>query len=198
MTGSVSNTSYALLMNSVRARLPGALDEMIEQELGVLLSEFFDKTNAWYEAIPFDTVLDQKNYYIYSSEAEIHRLMRVLDTNSLPVEARFSMPDQLELALPPSGGHTWTAYVALRPVPEAPLYVPDWIWSRYRGALEHGICWRMMSQPAKTYSNVTLATYHAREWRAATAEAVADVFRSFTYRGQSWAFPQTFRASRRR
>lgn len=203
MTGSVSDTSYDMLMNSVRARLPGALDEMIEQELGALLQEFFDRTNAWYEGIAFTTVLDDRTYTLTPSAGEIIRLIQVLDANDLPVNARLnattSMTNELELDLGPSDGNAWTAYVSLRPTAAAPLTsAPMWIWPRYRIAFEHGICGRMMSQPVKPYSNVTLATYHSRCWRNELAKAVADVFRSFTFRGQNWNYPQAFRTPRRR
>ena len=55
-----------------------------------------------------------------------------------------------------------------------------------------GLLGRMMSQPAKPYTNMQLSVYHMRRFRDGIARAKVEAMHQNVYRAQSWRFPQTF------
>jgi hypothetical protein len=81
--------------------------------------------------------------------------------------------------------------VALTPAPSASVdnYLPARLWTKHFQALLDGVLSRMLMQPAKPYSNVTLGTYHAKRFRKFLALARADVEENSTFDGQNWVFP---------
>lgn len=186
------------LMQNLRVRLPGAIDDAIKFELFNTLNDFFQGSNIWREDIEFSVTSGVKNYpLVPSGPTVIVRLMGVIDNNSLPVNAVLDLgTDDVILSLAPSSDATYTAQVALTvddPIDrESYPWFPIWVLNLYMNDIIDGVLGRMMSQPAKPYSNAQLAAYHSRAFTSAIAAARAEANRNYTYGAQKWRFPQTF------
>lgn len=185
------------LMDNLRIRLPGALDDVLRMEAFNALNDFFQDSNIWYEDIDFLTITDTQNYLLTpSSPASIVRLMGVVDQNEQPISGFMDTLGELVLQDKPIGGYTYTARVSLTvndPLDREgyPVF-PMWVLNKYQNDIIDGVLGRMMSQAAKPYSNPQLAIFHTRKFSAAIAFARVEANRHNIYRGQRWQFPQGF------
>lgn len=179
------------IMNNVRLQVPGALDGVIQQEFYNIALEFLDASDCWREALQVKVVAGKTSYTLAAS-AEPTRLLSLLDANKIPVAATMDEPGTLVLAYTPNVNQTMIATVAYKvDSVDADGYpdIPDWITSKFQLGFEDGILARMMSQPAKPYSNPTLAVYHMRKFRNSIVEAKAAAAHKNIYGAQAWRFP---------
>lgn len=194
----MANADVNRLMDNLRVRLPGAVDTALQMELFNALTEFFMGSNIWRENIEIYVVPDVTNYDLTPmGNAKVVRLMSVEDNNKFPVSASIDLITQeLALAQAPANAATYVAQVALSvddPVDkEGYPQFPAWVLSVYQSDIIDGVLARMMSQPAKPYSNTQLAIYHERRFASAIAMARAEAQRRYVYGGQTWRFPQSF------
>ena len=198
----MANADLTRLMNNARVHVPGALDNIIQLELFNVLNEFFQETDCWREDISFATVANVTSYDIESEDnATLNRLMAIVNSAGIPVYGSMSEPGTVDLRYAPTTVDTLTATVALTvtdPVPRDGFPVcPDWVVNKYGNELTDGVIGRLMTQPAKPYTNATLAVYHLKRFRAGIVKAYSEAKRSNTYRGQNWVFPQGFVTRRR-
>lgn len=186
------------IMDNLRVRLPGAVDSVLQLELFNTLNEFCCGSNIWREKIDVPITAGVKIYDLTpSGNSKVVRLMSLVDGNDFPVSAAIDTIDfTLELFDTPNTSSTFYATVALTvddPVnTEGYPNFPSWILATYQVDIEDGVLARMMSQPAKPYSNTQLALFHQRRFTSATAVARAEAQRRYTYGGQVWRFPQSF------
>lgn len=186
------------LMDNLRISLPGAIDDALRMEVFNTLNDFFQGTNIWREDIEVEVAAGETHYEILpSGPANIVRLIGVIDHNKLPAKAVLDLiTGELALAEAPSQSATYTAQVVLTvndPLDREgyPVF-PMWVLNLYQNDIISGVLGRMMSQPAKPYSNVQLAVAHSRAFNSAIATARMEANRRFTYRAQAWQFPQGF------
>lgn len=188
-------------MNSVRVRLPGALDDAVKLEMFSVLDEFCKETNAWQEVIPLSTT---SQHTVYEIEPEENRavIVRLLYTTmivngetSLPgVVAWMPQPDQIVFKYPPSDGTDYSATVALtvtdptNPDDLLPEF-PDWFLTNYSDSLLDGVLSKMMSQAAKPYFSQQGFLYHGRRFRNSMSRIRSAVEVGHTYGTQVWRFP---------
>lgn len=194
------SADFDILINSVRARLPSALDGVVRLELQNVLKDFLSESNLYVDSIPISILVGQTDYTVYSINGIINRLMTVTDSYNNPVPSSLVPPSltvqdyRVRLGIKPSTATTYTAYLALTPDPSVPVdqSVPDWVIAKYREGFEDGILARMMTQPAKPYSNIKLADYHGRKYRRAITLARNEALHAYKFRGQGWGYPQGF------
>ncbi len=185
------------LMDNLRVRLPGAVDNALRMEMFNTLNDFFQDTNIWFEDIGFETVVGVKDYDLIStSPSSIVRLISVTDNHDFVVGAYMDTPGELQLRDAPAEVHDYTARVSLTvndPIDREgyPVF-PMWVLNKYQNDIIDGVLGRMMAQPAKPYSNAQLAVLHARKFSSSIAFARQEANRRNIYRGQRWAFPQSF------
>lgn len=186
------------LMDNLRVRLPGAIDDALRLELFNVLNEFFLGSNIWREDIEIPVSAGTTNYDLTpSGNAKVIRLMSVMDSSKFPVSASIDpITRELALAQTPSSSANYIAQVALSvddPInSEGYPQFPAWVLNLYQPSLIDGVLARMMSQPAKPYSNTQLAIYHERRFVNSIALARAEANRRYVYGGQVWRFPQQF------
>ena len=102
------------LMDSLRIRLPGAVDSNIQNELFAALDEFLQKSNIWTEDVEFSVQAGVTTYTILpSGVATINRLMGVVDANQLPVAVSMAIPGEIVRVYEPTTTGTYTAQVSL-------------------------------------------------------------------------------------
>lgn len=193
------------LLNNARIRLPGATDSALQLELFNVLNEFFQDSNVWQEAIDFGVTADDTiptTYYIEpEAVSSIVRLLYIVNSDGGDVQGTMQIPGEIILATQPGADDTYTATVALTvndPVtrdgyPE----FPAWTLNKYGLGILDGLLGRMMSQPAKPFTNLQLGTYHMRKFRSTVAQASTDALRQNRANAQAWRFPQSFAVRRR-
>lgn len=186
------------IMDNLRIRLPGAIDSAIQTELFNTLNEFFQGSNAWQEEIELSITPGTTRYDLApSTNARVIRLVSIRDSNEFPVRAAIDIKtDELELFETPTQTTSYFAIVTLTVKDPTntegyPVF-PAWIVGVYQPTIIDGVLARMMSQPAKPYSNTQLAIYHERRFTSAIAIARAEAQRRYLYGGQVWKFPQSF------
>lgn len=183
------------LMNDIRTRLPGAIDDAIKREYFVTMREFFDTANIWTEEVEFDTESGETEYEVTQTEnSQIIRLERVLDQNDRPVAAVMDEPGTITLGFEPTSEETFIATLILNvddPTDrdDFPQF-PSWILKKYMEGIMDGILGRMMSQPAKPYANERLAIYHMRRFRVAMVKAKTEWRHGQLFGAQRWQFPR--------
>lgn len=199
----MASASVNRLMDNARVRLPGALDTAIYAEFFSALDTFLRGTNVWQQTFDVevdpttDTRLANPDAYIFQffppAGAVSVRLLSTLDANGTPVPSRMDTPNYLFLDYSPSEVATYKVTVSLSvtdPVSRTGHPIcPDWIIDTYQDTILDGILARMMSQAAKPYSSVTMASYHASAFKSGTGQARIEVNRGRVYRAQAWAFP---------
>lgn len=193
--------SITRILNVVRPRAPGAIDDEIRQELFEVFDEWCQNTSVWQERIPFEVEPNVLEYTLVpTGVVNIVRLMWVVDTIPRPVRAVMHTPGCItlthEVTNAPDLPQIFTGCLALTvadPVNSAnyPMF-PAHILNRYRAAFIDGILGRLMSQVGKPYSSSTMAVYHSRRFRNAMAMCRADVIKANVYGGQNWHYPQQF------
>lgn len=200
----MADANISRLMTNLRVRLPGAIDDAIKLEVFLALNQFFQNSNIWREDIDVPVTAGVTTYpLVPSGPAAIVRLMAVVDNNALPVSGTISLETgDLELALEPSQDATYVAQVALTvndplDTDDYPVF-PDWVLNLYMNDIIDGVLGRMMSQPAKPYSNAQLAAYHTRSFGTAIGAARLEANRRYAYGAQRWRFPQTFNRNKAR
>jgi hypothetical protein len=201
----MANADMNRMMDNARIRLPGATDGTIQLELFSCLNEFFQSSNIWTEDVPFQVFQTSLNFYenpeaftyeVTPTMGVINRLMYMLDTQGNPRGGSMATPGVIILDYSPETDTTYTATVGLTVTDPTtrdgyPEF-PAWILNKYGNDILDGVLARMMSQPAKPYSNAQLALVHAKNFRGAISQAKVEAQHKNVYRGQSWRFPRTF------
>ena len=132
------SADFDILINSVRTRLPSALDAVVRLEMQNVMKEFLNESNAFIDELSVSVVSGTKNYQLDSYNGLINRLMTLVDIDNLPIPCELIPPTatvpfySIRLQNVPSNAATYTAYVALTPDPNSRPEdsVPDWIISK--------------------------------------------------------------------
>lgn len=190
----ITNADLDRLMDDIRIRLPGALDNAIRFELFNVMDEFLKGSRIWRENISVVTK-DAVTEYTLTPEGYslIDSLLALVDADDVPVQATMSVPGALKLINKPTAGQTLTATVSLTVTfptsREGYPQFPDWILSKYRTGILDGVLGRMMSQPAKPFSDSPRALFHGRRFVNTISGARADAAQQNLHGGQAWRFP---------
>jgi hypothetical protein len=200
----MANADITRLTNNAMTRLPGATLAVIQQELFMVMNDFFQTSNLWNEDIevPVPGGDPAGTVYLLASQqpANIDKLLWVYtkptDTSmsrGSPVAAAMSVPGELTLQLQPSSPVTYIVTVALTvddPTGrDGYVQFPAWVLGKYNDEILDGLMQRMMSQPNKPYTNLQMSVYHGRKYSSGVAQARVDWTRNNTYRQQAWRFP---------
>ena len=192
----MSHPQIDRLMDNVRVHLPGAVDSLIQREIFNTLDEFLKTSLLWTEEIPVDLSAGETIYDVIPAAGQPTQLITVVNPDGITVGASMAEPYVLVLQNTPTTEEELTATVALTVVDPVKTdgnpEVPEWIVTKYYLGILDGVLGRMMSQPAKPYSNERLAIYHLRRFRDATAGARVDARRKNVYGAQRWRYPQNF------
>lgn len=197
------------MMASVRPRLPGVLDPAIQNELFIVMDEFFKGSLAWKNVVPISVVAGTQGYDLEPDDNgivwELMLSYQQLNpatgqsawdtTGSVPVPARMDVPGTVYFMNPVNEAGTVQVQVAL--TVDQPLtsdgfpIAPLWLCDRYAQSVWlDGVLGKMMSQPAKPYSNAQLSLFHLRRFRSGIMKAKVTAQHANVYRGQAWKFPQ--------
>jgi hypothetical protein len=195
-------------LKDILPHVPGVVRSVAKRELILAAREFYRQSGAWREVVQYVDVVDgQLGYSVAPSDdrAEVAFIYSVeWDGRVLPPKSE--MPVQrMEAGQPRCWYPTGPATFGLWPMPD--MYEEDALTVRviqtiradatslppiakvrhYDGILD-GVLGRLMSHPAKPYTNPTVGTYHLNRFRNAIAMAAAEV-KTGVPSGQNWTFP---------
>lgn len=196
------STETTRLMNNLRMRLPGALDDAIRVEYFSVMNEFFQGSNLWRDDVTLSVTPGTLSYTIAPPLGSVVRLISLVNAGGFPVDASMEVPGTIKLYYDPTIAQTYTATVVL--TVEDPITgegypdYPAWVLNKYGNEILDGVVGRMMTQLGKPYSNQQLGIYHLRRFQGAVSQAKVEAQHKNLYRGQAWRFPRTFTRTHRR
>ncbi len=192
----INAPDWERLLDSATAKLPGASNALLKNELFDVMHEFLDLSSAWMEDIEIPVIADVLDYTMVPSEGQIIRLIGVRD--SLGAFQQASMPTfgTLHLLLSTNEAQTFTATViktvVLPTEAKAIPIAPDWLLPVYGPKILDGVLGRMMGQISKSYSNPALSLYHLKRFLNGAAGARSATYAANSVGGAAWAFPRQF------
>lgn len=203
----MSNADVLRLVTNAQIRLPGATVGTVQQELFMVADEFFKESNVWREDIEFAVPGNDPNGTVYqvtpTGNVVIDKLMWMRNSDGGgQIFGQMSVPGEITLATYPSSPARYIATVALTvsDPTQRDGYVsfPDWVLAKYRGVFLNGILGKMMSQPAKPYTNTQLSVYYIKLFNSGKSAARVEAQRANVFRAQAWNFPSFGGRSQRR
>lgn len=203
----MSNADVLRLVTNAQIRLPGATVSTVQQELFMVADEFFKESNVWREDIEFSVPANDPPGTVYevtpTGNVVIDKLMWMRNTDGGGrIFGQMSVPGEITLASYPSSPARYIATVALTvsDPTQRDGYVsfPDWVLAKYRGVFLNGLLGKMMSQPAKPYTNTQLSVYYIKLFNSGKSAARVDAQRANVFRAQAWNFPSFGGRSQRR
>lgn len=188
------------LMTTIRPHLPGAIDNAIKIELFQTCVEFLKVSEVWQEKLPFTVPYMGDSGDVVPVTGRVERLVTVQDAEdnyirgaTMPVPGTIQLPHLWSETTPASLFANMAMVVSDPDDTDAFPIMPADIIARHTDVLIDGILSRMMAQPSKPYTNMTLAQYRLLKFKGGTARARNDFRAMNTSGSQRWAFPQTFR-----
>lgn len=203
----MANADVIRLVTNAQIRLPGATSSTVQQELFTVADEFFKESNAWREDIEFNVPGNDPQGTIYevtsTGNTTIDKLMWMRNADGGGrIFGQMSIPGEITLATYPSSPAKYIATVALTvsDPTQRDGYVsfPGWVLAKYRGVFLNGILGKMMSQPAKPYTNTQLSVYYIKLFNSGKSAARVEAQRANVFRAQAWNFPSFGGRSQRR
>ncbi len=186
-------TPYDRILNSVRPHLPGAMDQAIKQEFFLLALDFFKRSDVWWEDI--DITSDGKtDHEVIPTMGRLNRLLWVNDADGNRYGATMPTKGTLRFGVAPDAGRKFVATFSLTvndPVDNSsfPL-VPYELVEMYTDEFVSGLLYRMMVQPAKPYTNMSLAAAYRMQYNSGLGRARNDKLNENTAAVQRWRFPR--------
>lgn len=197
-------------LRDLLARTPGVVRQVAKRETLLAIREFYEQSYAWRVVIGPKTVVANKARYTLSPYDAYANVVAVLSAEfnevgmtALPRRpagrepdgtapwAYFTeSPDILRLWPTPTVEYAeaLTIYVALTPKITV-THVPRIAATRHYDAILDGALGRIMSQPAKPYSNQVLGQYHLNRFRAAIGKYKAAAIQG-NNGAPAWSFPR--------
>lgn len=211
----IAMQDFDQLMTQATAKLVGVSERAMQAEFYDVLSEFFNDSSCWAEAVTAQYQPNVVNYPFNVSEGQIIRLVGLSDWGPTAPPDPFSaitpgtpaplplpalMPHRGVVTLsniPSSPGYMqakFTINCSLPTTKKGPPIAPDWVLPIWHVGLLDGLLGKMMSDPNKSYSNPTGSVYHLKRFRDAIARARVSALRANTLGSGAWRFPQQFRS----
>lgn len=183
------------LMDDLRMSLPGAVDAAIQRALWSVINTACRDGWVWRETTGVAITTTSLQYDVTPAGTDVvqvisvtHPTMNVSDAvvefgklflTILPTVAEAADPVLIALVLAP----------ALDAVDPEGL-IPSDMWSTYYDLWKNGVMGAMMAQPAKPYTNPTLAAFYARSFKRDLGQARLRVRTGGVSGAQMWRFPR--------
>lgn len=187
---------FTRLLNSAKPHLPGAIEEAMRQELFMVCFDFFNNSNAWQEELTVIIPEGEDRGDVIPFSGKIARLMGAT-LDGTPAYGVFMVGGrQMKVMHTAPFQRVYTATVALTvadPVTRDSLPIaPQEVVEDYLEVLTDGLLARMMAQPSKPYTNLTMAQFYRIKFRSGTSRAFNEVYKGNTFGSQRWSYPRTF------
>lgn len=211
---SLGGGSLDTWVKEVHAKTPGAIEGYIYDQTELVIKDFFLRTKAWRDFLgPLFAIADIGTISLNPVDADSNVIM-VLEVTRNGIPLAHSNPAAFTRNYAnTSNSHTPTAYytnpyhtihlvptpvvdveniyvsVALIPRLTSDHRIQDWVVDQHYEPILAGILQRMYQEPAKVYTNVTLAEYWGKKYRAELARATAVADQNYQTSPHPWSYP---------
>lgn len=201
-------------VKEIVAKVPGAIEGYIYDQLKLTISDFFQRTKAWrtnigpLTATANDGTLCLNPVDAYSNVIQILSVtsntrtlqqtdLRVItrltsNTTSVKAPGRFYLEPYHTIHLfPVPTQDVEDIYVtaALTPRLRADNRIPQEIIDQHYEVIKAGVLQRLYQEPDKLYSNVAHAEYWGKKYRSEMARSRSAALQGYGETPQPWAFP---------
>lgn len=204
--------SLDIWVKELHAKVPGAIEGYIYDQLKLAISDFFQRTAAWRTSIgPIICPANDGRYDFNPVDAfsDVIQVLRVYrkgtdlmpipatgiydsqETSTSNVPSRYFVNPYHVLHLKPTPAVDITdvyADVALTPRFRDDNKIADWIVTRFYEPIKAGALVRLYEEPDKMYSNRDLAEYWGEKYRSEIARARIIGFDNFKNGPHPWQF----------
>jgi hypothetical protein len=202
-------------VKEIHAKVPGAVEEYLYDQIKLVIKDFFQQTKAWRAWLgPFtipanDGELCLNPVDAYSNviqvlevvrngsslaQVDIRQLPRLYaTTTTTPNPSRFYLDPYHTIKLYPVPSlDVEDVYVtaALTPRMRADNRIPDWIVDQCYEAIKAGTLQRLYEEPDKIYSNVLKSEYWGKKYRAEKVRSRSVAAQGYGESAQPWGFPR--------
>ncbi len=198
----INKQDWDQLLIQATVRLVGVSQKGLKAEMYDVLSEFFNDSSCWTQVVEVNAVTTSREYPLQVNEGQIIRMVVTTAADGHVVPS--IMPDVGTLILGNFPGSDETLYtevvtnVSLPTQKDQMPIAPDWVLPIWHVGILDGLLGKMLSQPAKSFSNLQSGAYHLKRFRDAIARARVSKLRANTNGTQAWRYPQSFRTSGQR
>jgi len=202
-------------VREIHAKVPGAVEGYIYDQLKLVIKDFFQRTKSWrtflgpLTAPANDGTICLNPVDAYSNVIQVLQVTRntsplsQVDLKAVPTlfatqndnrnPSRFYLdPYHTIKFFPVPVEDTVDVYVtvALTPRLRADNRIAEWIIDQHYEAIKAGTLQRLYEEPDKTYSNVAKADYWGSKYRAEMARSRSVAAQGYGESAQPWGFPQ--------
>lgn len=209
-SGTEVSATLSVWLRDLTPITPGCVPSVRRRALVLACREFFEQSTAWRVVVgPKQLKADRKRYMLspYDAYADVVQVLSAeMDGVPLRPYSRRPAGKEPDMDRPlgyymdgPDTVRFWptsattipdslTFYVALTPKQSVRL-LPRIALTHFYDAIFDGAAGRLVAQPAKPYTNPTLAQYHLKRFRAAIG-AYAAKAKGGMNNTPSWTFPR--------
>jgi hypothetical protein len=200
-------------VKEIHAKVPGAVEGYIYDQLKLTVSDFFQRTKSWQTVAGPFTILGGDGTYCMNPYDGISKVIQILDlyrkgTNYTPVHVtkiretntsgttnpRTYYVDPYDtIVLTPTNTQDIDdlyANVALTPRLLTNNRIPQWIVDQCYEAILSSTLQRLYQEPDKVYSNTTSAEYWGKKYRSELARSRIVGSQNYKSGPTPWAYPQ--------
>lgn len=200
-------------VKEVHAKVPGAVEEYLYDQVKLVIKDFFQRTKAWRSfigpltALANDGVLCLNPVDAHSNVIQVldvsrnHGSLRQVDQrllsrfisaaseNKNPSRFFLEPYDTIKLWPVPSVEiDDIYVTVSLTPRIHSDNRLPAWIADQHYEAIKAGTLQRLYEEPDKFYTNVTSAEFWGRKYRSELARSSSVAMQGYGETAQPWSF----------
>ena len=210
-----SSGSLDTWVKEIHAKVPGAIEGYIYDQLKAVISDFFQRTKAWRDTLgPYDIAANDGVLYLnpvdaYSKVIQVltvaregHPLVQInqrrlslelgnSSTQDTPYKYYLDPYDTINLS-PVNAAVVDNIYVAaiLTPRLLSDNRIHQWIIDQHYESILAGAYHRLYQEPGKSYSNTTAAEYWGKKYRSEMVRARSVASQSYGEGPQPWSYNQ--------
>jgi hypothetical protein len=202
-------------VKELHAKVPGAIEEYIYDQLKLVIKDFFQRTKAWttftgpHTIAANDGTLCLNPIDAYSNVIMVLGVIRngsalsqidvraapnlIVSGNSVNNPSRYYLDPYHTIKLwPVPSADVENVYVtvALTPRLRSDNRIAEWIVDQHFEAIKAGALQRLYEEPDKSYSNVAKAEYWGMKYRSELTRSRSVAMQGYGETSQPWSFPR--------
>ncbi len=209
-----STGSLDIWVREISAKVPGAIEGFIYDQVKLVLKDFFKSTKSWRNFFgPFTALADDGTLCLNPIDAKTN-VIQVLAlarngipiANTNPVAVPRTLIQQLTsstsssfyvepydvihlVPIPTKDVEDIFVTVALTPRLHSDNRIDQWIIDQHYEAIKAGTLQRLYEEPGKVYSNVASAEYWGKKYRSEKVVERSNAMNNYKESPQPWVYP---------
>ena len=210
-----SSGSLDAWVKEVHAKVPGAIEGYIYDQVKLVISDFFKRTKAWrnffgpYTALADDGIIGLNPIDADTNVIQVLAVARngVPLSSTTPVAVPRTLITQLTssvsssyyvepyhtihlVPIPAKDVEDIYVTVALTPRLRDDNRIDQWIIDQHYEAIKAGVLQRLYEEPGKVYSNVKSSVYWGAKYRSEMVTARSNAMNNYKESAQPWSYPR--------